>query len=134
VEHLVVFSAVFVTVSVVFSTNSSEGSVSSFSPKRRSISGKIEAPPNKNATILEIRPSLRKIKMEGRKVKVCFLTSVSDFSPYIAIYPDIMDTVEKNGDRIIEKPIGSRQLVSREKLHSALMVSGQYSEGQRNYS
>ncbi len=45
-----------------------------------------------------------------------------------------MDTVEENGDRIIEKPIGSRQLVSREKLHSALMVSGQYSEGQRNYS
>lgn len=53
----------------------------------------------------------RKIKMHGRKVKVCFLTSVFDFSPYIAIYPDIMDTVEKNGDRIIEKPIGSKRLV-----------------------
>lgn len=59
----------------------------------------------------------RKIKMQGKKVKVCFLTSVFDFSPYIAIYPDIIDTVEKNGDRIIDKPVGSKQLIAEiEKL------------------
>jgi CheY-like chemotaxis protein len=57
----------------------------------------------------------RKIKMQGRKVKVCFLTSVFDFSPYIAIYPDIIDTVEKNGDRIIDKPVGSKQLIGEIK-------------------
>ena len=56
-----------------------------------------------------------KIKMQGRKVKVCFLTSVFDFSPYIAIYPDIIDTVEKNGDRIIDKPVGSKQLIGEIK-------------------
>ena len=53
----------------------------------------------------------RKIKMQGRKVKVCFLTSVFDFSPYIAIYPDIIDTVEKKGDLIIDKSVGSKQLI-----------------------
>src|SRR5918992_547788 len=53
----------------------------------------------------------RKIKMQGRKVKVCFLTSVFDFRPYIAIYPDIMDIVEKNGDLIIDKPVGSKRLI-----------------------
>lgn len=57
----------------------------------------------------------RKIKMQSRKVKVCFLTSVFDFSPYIAIYPDIIDTVEKNGDRIIDKPVGSKQLIGEIK-------------------
>jgi CheY-like chemotaxis protein len=57
----------------------------------------------------------RKIKMQGRKVKVCFLTSVFDFSPYIAIYPDIIDTVEKNGDLIIDKPVGSKQLIGEIK-------------------
>ena len=53
----------------------------------------------------------RKIKMQNRKVKVCFLSSVFDIRPYTAIYPDIMDTVEKNGDRIIDKPIGSERLI-----------------------
>ncbi len=57
----------------------------------------------------------RKIKMQGRKVKVCFLTSVFDFSPYIAIYPDIIDTVEKNGDLIIDKPVGGKQLIGEIK-------------------
>ena len=53
----------------------------------------------------------RKIKMQNRKVKVCFLSSVFDFRPYTAIYPDIMDTVEKNGDRILDKPVGSEMLI-----------------------
>jgi DNA-binding response OmpR family regulator len=57
----------------------------------------------------------RKIKMHGRKVKVCFLTSVFDFSPYIAIYPDIIDIVEKNGDLIIDKPVGGKQLIGEIK-------------------
>jgi DNA-binding response OmpR family regulator len=53
----------------------------------------------------------RKIKMRNRKVKVCFLSSVFDVRPYTAIYPDMMDTIEKNGDRIIDKPIGSERLI-----------------------
>ena len=57
----------------------------------------------------------RKIKMLNRKVKVCFLSSVYDFRPYTAIYPDMMDTVEKNGDRIIDKPVGSERLIGELK-------------------
>ena len=57
----------------------------------------------------------RKIKMQNRRVKVCFLSSVFDFRPYTAIYPDIMDTVEKNGDRIIDKPVGSERLIGEIK-------------------
>jgi DNA-binding response OmpR family regulator len=53
----------------------------------------------------------RKIKLLDKKVKVCFLTSVFDYNPYIAIYPDILDTVEKNGDRIMDKPVESKQLI-----------------------
>jgi hypothetical protein len=53
----------------------------------------------------------RIIKMQNRKVKVCFLSSVFDFRPYTAIYPDILDTVEKNGDRILDKPVGSEMLI-----------------------
>jgi DNA-binding response OmpR family regulator len=52
-----------------------------------------------------------KIKLLNKKVKVCFLNSVFDFSPYIAIYPDILDTIEDNGDRIVDKPVGSKQLI-----------------------
>ena len=53
----------------------------------------------------------KKIKLMDRKVKVCFLNSAFDFSPYIAVYPDILETVEKNGDRIVEKPVGGKQLI-----------------------
>jgi CheY-like chemotaxis protein len=53
----------------------------------------------------------RKIKMQNRKVKVCFLSSVFEFRPYTAIYPDMMETVGKNGDRIIDKPVGSERLI-----------------------
>jgi DNA-binding response OmpR family regulator len=52
-----------------------------------------------------------KIKLMDRKVKVCFLSSVFDITPYIAIYPDIIDTLEKNGDRIMDKPVGGKQLL-----------------------
>jgi hypothetical protein len=52
-----------------------------------------------------------KIKLLNKKVKVCFLNSVFDFSPYIAIYPDILDTINDNGDRIVDKPVGSKQLI-----------------------
>jgi len=53
----------------------------------------------------------RKIKMQNRKVKVCFLSSVFEFRPYTAIYHDMMETVGKNGDRIIDKPVGSERLI-----------------------
>jgi DNA-binding NtrC family response regulator len=72
-----------------------------------------------NAVILDVRMRemdgfalYKKIKLLDRKVKVCFLNSAPDFSPYIAIYPDILDTVEKNGDRIVDKPIGSKRLIN----------------------
>jgi len=72
-----------------------------------------------NVVILDVRMRetdgfalYKKIKLLDRKVKVCFLNSASDFSPYVAIYPDILDTVEKNGDRIVDKPIGSKQLIN----------------------
>ena len=72
-----------------------------------------------NVVILDVRMCemdgfalYKKMKLLDRKVKVCFLNSASDFSPYIAIYPDIVDIVEKNGDRIVDKPIGSKQLIN----------------------
>ena len=72
-----------------------------------------------NVVILDVRMRemdgfalYKKIKLLDRKVKVCFLNSASDFSPYVAIHPDILDTVEKNGDRIVDKPIGSKQLIN----------------------
>ena len=52
-----------------------------------------------------------RIKLLNKKVKVCFLNSVFDFSPYITIYPDILETIEDNGDRIVDKPVGSKQLI-----------------------
>jgi CheY-like chemotaxis protein len=53
----------------------------------------------------------KKIKLFNNKVKFCFLNSVVDFSPYIAMYPDILDTIEDNGNRIVDKPVGSKQLI-----------------------
>ena len=52
-----------------------------------------------------------KIKLLNKKVKVCFLNSVFDISPYIAVYPEILETIEDNGDRIVDKPVGSKQLI-----------------------
>ena len=52
-----------------------------------------------------------RIKLHNKKVKVCFLNSVFDFSPYIAIYPDILETIEDNGDSIVDKPVGSKRLI-----------------------
>ena len=54
---------------------------------------------------------MKKLNCWIRKVKVCFLSSVFDITPYIAIYPDIIDTLEKNGDRIMDKPVGGKQLL-----------------------
>lgn len=51
----------------------------------------------------------RKIKAIDKKVKVCFLTSVYDFNHYRTVYPDIIETVEKNDDCILDKPVGSEQ-------------------------
>lgn len=36
----------------------------------------------------------KKIKMLDEKIKVCFLTSISDFDQYRTLYPDIVDTIE----------------------------------------
>jgi two-component SAPR family response regulator len=53
----------------------------------------------------------RKIKAIDKKVKVCFLTSVYDFNHYRTVYPDIIETIEKNEDCILDKPVGSEQLI-----------------------
>lgn len=53
----------------------------------------------------------KKIKMLDERVKVCFLTSVYDFDHYRILYPDIVDTIEKNEDCIIDKPVGTEQLI-----------------------
>jgi hypothetical protein len=52
-----------------------------------------------------------RIKLHNNKVKFCFLNSVVDFSPHIAHYPNILETIEDNGDRIVDKPVGSKQLI-----------------------
>ena len=49
----------------------------------------------------------RKIKAIDKKVKVCFLTSVTDFH-YRTVYPDIIKK-EKNQDCILDKPVGSER-------------------------
>jgi DNA-binding response OmpR family regulator len=51
------------------------------------------------------------IKMLDEKIKVCFLTSVYDFDHYRTLYPDIVHTIEKNEDCIIDKPVGTEQLI-----------------------
>jgi DNA-binding response OmpR family regulator len=51
------------------------------------------------------------IKILDEKIKVCFLTSVYDFDHYRTLYPDIVHTIEKNEDCIIDKPVGTEQLV-----------------------
>lgn len=52
-----------------------------------------------------------KIKTIDKKIKICFLTSVYDFDYYKALYPGIVDTIEKNEDCIIEKPVGTEKLI-----------------------
>ena len=51
------------------------------------------------------------IKMLDEKIKVCFLTSVYDFDHYRTLYPDIVHTIEKNEDCIMDKPVGTEQLI-----------------------
>lgn len=63
-----------------------------------------------------------KIKAIDKKVKVCFLTSVYDFNHYRTVYPDIIETVEKNEDYILDKPVGSEQLI---RGINRILTSGQ---------
>jgi two-component SAPR family response regulator len=49
----------------------------------------------------------RKIKAIDKKVKVCFLTSVTAFH-YRTVYPDLIKK-EKNQDCILDKPVGSER-------------------------
>lgn len=51
------------------------------------------------------------IKMLDEKIKVCFLTSVYDFDYYRMLYSDIVHTIEKNEDSIIDKPVGIEKLI-----------------------
>jgi DNA-binding NtrC family response regulator len=48
----------------------------------------------------------KKIKMIDEKIKVCFLTSFYDLDIYRKLYPDIVNTIEKNEDCIMDKPVG----------------------------
>ena len=51
------------------------------------------------------------IKMLDEKIKVCFLTSVYDFDHYRTLYSDMVHTIEKNEDSIIDKPVGIEKLI-----------------------
>ena len=55
----------------------------------------------------------KKIKMIDEKIKVCFLTSFYDLDIYRKLYPDIVNTIEKNEDCIMDKPVGTEQLIKR---------------------
>lgn len=55
----------------------------------------------------------KKIKMLDEKIKVCFLTSFYDLDIYRKLYPDIVNTIEKNEDCIMDKPVGTEQLIKR---------------------
>ena len=52
-----------------------------------------------------------KIKVIDEKIKVCFLTSIYDFDHYKILYPDLVNTIIKSEDCIIEKPVGTEQLI-----------------------
>jgi DNA-binding response OmpR family regulator len=71
-----------------------------------------------NAVILDVKmPDMdgfelyKTIKMLDEKIKVCFLTSVYDFDYYRMLYSDIVHTIEKNEDSIIDKPVGIEKLI-----------------------
>jgi DNA-binding response OmpR family regulator len=51
------------------------------------------------------------IKMLAEKFKVYFLTSACHFDCYRTLYPDIVHTIEKNEDCIIDKPVGIEKLI-----------------------
>ena len=55
----------------------------------------------------------KKIKMLDEKIKVCFLTSFYDLDIYRKLYLDIVNTIEKNEDCIMDKPVGTEQLIKR---------------------
>ena len=55
----------------------------------------------------------KKIKVIDEKIKICFLTSFYDLDIYRKLYPDIVNTIEKNEDCIMDKPVGTEELIKR---------------------
>jgi CheY-like chemotaxis protein len=55
----------------------------------------------------------KKIKEIDEKVKVCFLSAVYDLSDYKQTNPALVDAIESGKECFIDKPIGSKKLLSQ---------------------
>jgi FixJ family two-component response regulator len=55
----------------------------------------------------------RKIIAIDNKVKVCFLSAVYDLRDYKQAYPALVDAIERGKECFIDKPIGSKKLLSQ---------------------
>jgi DNA-binding NtrC family response regulator len=54
----------------------------------------------------------KKVKTIDEKIKICFLTSVYDLDYYYrTLYPNVEDTIKENRDCIMDKPVGTEQLI-----------------------
>jgi DNA-binding response OmpR family regulator len=54
----------------------------------------------------------KRIKKIDEKTKICFLTSVYDLDNYYrTLYSNVEDTIKENRDCIIDKPVGTEQLI-----------------------
>jgi two-component system, OmpR family, response regulator ChvI len=76
-------------------------------------------PDQYDVVVLDVRmPSIdgftlyKKIKTLDKEIKVLFLTSVYDLDNfYRMLYSNVENTIEKNKDFIIDKPVGAEQLL-----------------------
>jgi hypothetical protein len=63
----------------------------------------------------------KKIKTLDKEIKVLFLTSVYDLDYYYrTLYSNVVNTIKKNNDCIIDKPVGAEQLL--EEVNKLLRV------------
>jgi DNA-binding response OmpR family regulator len=54
----------------------------------------------------------KRVKIIDEKTKICFLTSVYDLDYYYrTLYSNVEDTIKENRDCIIDKPVGTEQLI-----------------------
>jgi DNA-binding NtrC family response regulator len=64
-------------------------------------------PSQYSVVILDVRMPV----IDG-KIKICFLTSVYDLDYYYrTLYPNVEDTIKENRDCIMDKPVGTEQLI-----------------------
>jgi DNA-binding response OmpR family regulator len=64
----------------------------------------------------------KKVRTLDKKIKICFLTSVHDLDYYYrTLYSNVEKTIEENRDCIIDKPVGTEQLIK--KINELLLIS-----------